>query len=79
MTELADVITVRITLHHDIDSSETRGKDLHSALRQYWQHLAPWVSEPDQKGKAELLGGAIKIEWEQSGMTEIPELGGSDN
>lgn len=78
MTELVDEIVVRITLHHDkVDSAETRGrKDLRAWLRNYWPHIAPWVAEPDQKGKMLLIGGAIEIEWDQSGLVEIPELTG---
>lgn len=80
MTELVDSIIVRVTLRHDLPSDQTRGRtDLRAWLRDCWPYVAPWVSMPDQKGKLILLGGAIEIEWEQSGMHEIPELTGGDN
>jgi hypothetical protein len=32
-----------------------------------------------QKGKLQLFGGGIEVEFEHTGLQEIPEEGGGDN
>lgn len=77
MTEVVDEITVKVTLRHclsDLSISPLRNKLVH-----YWPTIAGLVSIACTEGKKEFEDGLIVVEWQNTGLHEIPETTGGDN
>jgi hypothetical protein len=79
VTQLIDEIKVTISLRHDeVDSHIYGGKtDLREWLKQYWPSIGTLIASSANKGRMTLMG--VDIVWENSGLYEVPELGGGDN
>jgi hypothetical protein len=80
MTEMADEIKIRITMFPDrADHRYNTGIDkMRQWAREYLGHMGPMVTQ-GQAGKLQLFGGGIEVEFEHTGLQEIPEEGGGDN
>lgn len=81
MTELVEDITIKISLNHCLGNSAVMaGKyDLRAtAIVHLAHHLPGWIAS--RKQHASLTDGpGIKIEFENTGLYEAPEIGGGDN
>ena len=80
MTELADEIKIRITMYPDrVDHRYNTGiEKMRQWARDYLGPVGPLVVSGN-KGKLHLFGGGIELEFEHTGLQEIPEVGGGDN
>jgi len=80
MTQLNEVFTVRMSLEHDkLDGiSKVYGgtMDLEEAARELLPALTQFIG---MNGKGKLEFNGILVEWEYTGLQEVPEEGGGDN
>jgi hypothetical protein len=81
VTELVEDITIKISLNHCLgNSSVLAGKyDLRGmAYAHLMRDLPEWIAS--RKQHASMTDGpGIKIEFENTGLYEAPEIGGGDN
>jgi hypothetical protein len=82
VTNLIETCTIKITLNHDkldgfVSSIYGGETDLRKIVEEAWPKMAPWFGM--RSGKATLAFGAVLIEWDTTGIDEVPELNGGDN
>jgi hypothetical protein len=81
VTELVEDITIKISLNHCLGNSKVlAGKhDLRgTAYMHLMRDLPEWIAS--RKTHASMTDGpGIKIEFENTGLYEAPEIGGGDN
>jgi hypothetical protein len=81
MTQLVEDITIKITLNHCEagDSKVLGGKyDLRGSVMDWLGSMLPnWIDSRTMKANFEALG--VDIQFENTGLYEAPEVGGSDN
>jgi hypothetical protein len=80
MTEMADEIKIKITMYPDRADIRynTDIEKMRKWCRDYLGPVGPMVVS-GQKGKMLLFGNGIELEFEHTGLQELPELTGGDN
>jgi hypothetical protein len=80
VTELADEIKIRITMYPDRVPYKY-ACDIHQLrehVREILGSVGYVISKPGD-GVLKLQNGGIEVEWQNTGLQELPEEGGGDN